>query len=209
MTDLATIRRAYRYVVAYERRILDVVSRVDDALLAAEFERKTPHRWYPLYTSFPSRDWPLEHWVWDRVPGYACRFEWLRGQPNRPGTRYVLADHVADTAFEDARRAGRGEPEPLASLESADASRSVLRWMLIELHAALPDELWRLSWRELLCKHFSVDQKSVFVNQSTEQPLRLTSDAVTVTAACVDLQALDDAKDFDDRFVQPLVKVLG
>ncbi len=101
MSDpIATIRQAYLYIAAYERRILDSVDVVDEAVREAGFERKRPHRWSPIYSGFPARAYAPELPVWNNLPNFAMRYQWLVGEPNTAGNRWILMDHVADTAAE-------------------------------------------------------------------------------------------------------------
>ncbi len=126
---LATVRRAYRYVVAYERRVLDAIARVDDVLRDRGFE---PEKYaYPIHTEAPTKRQVLTNWAWNAVPNYARRFKWLFGEENAAGSCWVLVDHVADTAFEKRRITRPGEPQPLGDdLVPVESSRSVLRWFV-------------------------------------------------------------------------------
>lgn len=98
---LETIRQAYRYIVAYERRVIDAIAAVDTELRSRQFERYG--RSVSLHTEWPSRSKALEKWAWDNVPNYARRFQWTSGKPNAAGNRWVVLDHIADTSFENRR----------------------------------------------------------------------------------------------------------
>lgn len=209
MNDLATIRRAYRYVVAYERRILDAFASIDEVVRDAGFVRNTPHRWHPVHRAFPSRDWPTERWAWDNVPLYAARFTWLAGEPNTAGTRYVLVDHVADTSFEEKRLEDRTEPDPLDGLLPAEAARSILRWGVVELARPVAPAFWRLGWGELLSKHLAVPVTQVFPTAPTAEPLRRERDGLRLTSWCLDLATVEEATTLDTGFLAPLREALS
>lgn len=209
MNELATIRRAYRYVVAYERRILDALTRVDEAVSGLGFVRRTPHRWWPLYTSFPSRDWPAKSWAWDHVPCYAARFQWTNGDDNAAGTRYLLVDHIADTAFEAKRLADKSEPEPLQGLPAAEDSRTILRWLVLELAAPVPPALWKLQWNDFFARNFGVTASSLLPATETATPARREANGVTLIAWCTDLATVDGPDAFGARCIEPLVGVLA
>ena len=204
MNELATIRRAYRYVVAYERRILDAMAAIDDTVQRAGFERSKPHRWAPIYQAFPSRDWAPDHWAWDHVPIYACRFEWLIGDKNTAGNRFVLVDHIADTAYERKRIKHRSEPEPLDGLDASEDSRSILRWMVAELGAPLPGQLWNLGWNDLLQKQLKAPLEEILLDRQPQGPVRRIVEPLTMTAWCVELSTLSDPDALSRLFVAPL-----
>jgi hypothetical protein len=205
MTDLSTIRRAYRYVVAYERRILDMMARIDVAVLEAGFERRVPHRWYPLYRAFPSRDWPADSWAWDNVPLYVSRFQWISGAPNQPGTRYVIVDHIADTAFEERPKAPRAvEPDPLTGLEPAESSRTLLRWSVVSVEQAIDEQVWRLPWADCLTKILGAPVAQLFPTRPTPSVVRFEAQTLKLLSCAIDLSDIENASDVDDRFIAPL-----
>lgn len=205
MTDLATIRRAYRYVVAYERRVLDAITNVDKTVREAGF---IPHRWWPLYRAFPSHNWAPDRWAWDHIPCYAFRVKWHIGASNTAGNKYVLVDHVADTAFEQKRLGDSVEPDPLDGLAPETESRSILRWFTIELNAPLPDNIWRLDWPILLAKQLNVSIADVFPNAETLSPLRRSAGPLETAALCVDLSKMLQPQDLDEQFITPLRAVI-
>lgn len=208
MTELATIRRAYRYVVAYERRILDAVDRVDETAQEAGFERNTPHRWRPLYRDFPSRAWAPDQWAWNNVPIFACRYEWLRGTPNTLGNRYLLLDHIADSAFESKHLSEPlRELDPLHDLGEAQASRSLLRWNVIEVTSVFAPARWNVDWPTLLSRELGIRAADVFPREPIET-IRRQSSALLVDTGCVDLESLDSPETFVQRVLDPVRRLL-
>lgn len=209
MTDpLATIRRAYRYIAAYERRVLDAVDAVDEELRELGFERKKPHRWSPLYNSFPSRTYAPEHWVWDNLPNYAMRYQWISGAPNAVGSRWTLLDHVADTAFELRRIAEPGEPNPLEDLAPVEESRSVLRWQTIEFEDSLPEKTYNLSWNKLLETQLGNSISDRRVTTPTASPVVTRTAPLKHAVHCVDIASLTDPDSLRKLFVAPLLGML-
>ncbi len=204
---LANIRRAYRYVVAYERRVLDAVDIVDEVLRGSGFDRANPHR-TPLYNSFPTKGYAPQHWTWDNVPNYACRYQWNTGEPNAAGNRWVLVDHIADTAFERRQLAVGGEPDPLSDLEPVEAARSILRWHAITFSDALPPPLYRRSWNNLLAEHYGVPATQLMFSEPLVEPHPRVVAPLALTTHCIDLGELKDGSALRTLFVEPLVTCL-
>lgn len=208
MNELATIRRAYRYVTAYERRVLDAFEHVDAVAKGAGYSRNMPYRWQPLGRNLPSRDWAPEHSSWDFIPLYAARFQWLRGEPNKPGSRFLCVDHIADTAFEEWQRQHAGAPEPLEGLGAPESSRSVLRWLVVAVDASLPAGLWNEQWHALLPKHTKQPVQQFFPNEESVETLAHESKALRTRARCVDLANVEGLASLRARFLQPLAEAL-
>jgi hypothetical protein len=204
---LANIRRAYRYVVAYERRVLDTIDVFDEALRARSFERASPHR-TPLHTSFPKKDYAPEHWTWDNVPNYACRYQWRSGEANTAGSCWVLLDHVADTSFEQRRLTVPGEPDPLDSLEPVEATRSILRALVVSFAAPLDPKVYAAWWGTLLTRHFRLSMAELLVSEPTAQPERIDAPPLTLVRHCVDLAELTDPESLRLRFLDPLLSAI-
>lgn len=206
---LETIRQAYRYIVAYERRVLDAIGSVDEALLGRGFEREKSE---PLYTSWPRRSKVLDpHWAWDEVPNYARRFPWRFGEPNTAGVRWVFVDHVADTAFEARQIWSKQEPDPLHDLEPVEGSNSVLRWTLASFTAPLPVDVYRRVWfdRVALSRHLGVEVTDLRVSRPAPAPIRHAAAPIALTIQCVDLAALTDRDAVRVRLLEPLLASLG
>lgn len=202
---LDTIRRAYRYVVAYERRVLDSISAVDQALLERGFDGERKRE--PLYTSFPSRRHSLEHWAWDNVPTYACRYSWCSGQPNTEGNRWVLVDHVADSAFEAEIVASGSSPDPLAGIDAP--SQSILRWAIVSFADALPSGLYNRTWRDLLTRHFGDGKADPCLTGLLGVPQRREKPPLSLVTHCIDIASLTDASALRERFLDPLLEELA
>ena len=139
--DFSTIRKAYRYVTAYQRRLLDGLAKVHESL----DPRFSFHGWDSIYHNRPCGrgSQPFDgKWAWDFVPLYDSVFEWRlwTDEPNRAGNVFVFVEHVADSVFEEAYLAKRGEKDPL---ELGEESDSVLRGYWVKLYSQIRDELWR------------------------------------------------------------------
>ncbi|HBQ12816.1 MAG: hypothetical protein RLP09_26385 [Sandaracinaceae bacterium] len=209
MTDpLTQIRRAYRYIAAYERRVLDAIDVLDEAVRELGFERNRPYRWMPLYSAFPSRSYAPESWVWDGLPNYAMRYQWREGEPNTPGSRWVLADHVADTSFESRRTTESGEPSPLDDLAPAESSRSVLRWHMIRFEGSIPDKVYNASWDKLMETQLGSPASERRLDTPTPEPRTTRVPPLVHTLHCVDIAALTQPESLRELFVDPLVELL-
>lgn len=215
MSKLSAVRDAYRYVVAYQRRVLDGISAVDEVLAAHGFERNTRgdrYKWVPLYTAFPSRDWAPDKWAWDHVPSFACRYVWNYGEANTAGSRHVLVDHIADTAFETlllSPRRTRDEPDPLADLAPSESSKSVLRGFILDLSGPLPDSVWNRYWRDLMTVQLGIPYTDVVALRPGAEPKRFEAAPLTVTTWWTDLEAVDGPESFEAQFVAPLRRLLA
>lgn len=208
MNELETIRRAYRYVVAYERRVIDSIALVDEALRGRAFERYGKSR--SLHTEWPSRSKVLDKWAWDNVPNYARRFEWRRGEENTAGSCFVIVDHVADTSFENRVLDGRGgEPDPLEDLEPAAASRSILRWIAVSFAGPLPTKLYNEKWGILLAQHFGTGTSPLRISEPVPEPHRREAAPLTLVTHCIDLAELTNADALRARFIEPLLTSIG
>jgi len=209
MSDLATIRRAYRYVVAYERRVLDTITQIDESVREGGFERVKPHGWSPLYRAFPSKSWSADSWAWDNVPNYICRYSWERGEQNTVGAIRVLVDHVADSAFEAKilSRVGLPELDPLTELGEPEKSRSLLRCLVVETVAPLPAATWKLYWHQIFAAEFSVPALNVL--QPPTAIAHRESAGLRLTVSTVDLESFEDGATITERLLAPLRDVVA
>ena len=205
---LETIRRAYRYVVAYERRILDAVDVVDEALRKYDFEQHTPYRWLPIYNSFPSRKFAPESWAWDNFPNYAMRYRWISGEPNALGSRWVLLDHIADTAYERRRHDHRDEPDPLVDLGDPAESTSVVRWHLVTFTEPLPKRTYDLSWNDLLATSLGRPASDFLPSVATRSSLKFDSEMISLRTHCIEVSELSDSEALNKQLLVPLLKAI-
>lgn len=118
---LVDVRRAYRLLAIYQRRLLDLGTNAA-VLLGFEFGSWAPQTNRPAATQSD----PSERWVWDLLPAHRAKFNYQPKVEPSPSEWMLTIDHDPDTGF---RSAGSKEPDP-ALFEPAMASRS-----LIKLHA--------------------------------------------------------------------------
>jgi hypothetical protein len=203
---LETIRRAYRYIVAYERRMLDTVRMVDEVVLAAGLERRVPYRWDTLYREFPSRTFAPDRWAWDGIPNYACRYQWLAGTANTAGNRWVLLDHVADTTFEADRLASDKELDPLMPRRS-DA-RSVIRWIHLVFAAPIDNKVYSTPWTQTLATHFKRPFQEIVRSEPTLEPVFIDTNPLKMWGHCVEIAELTGEAAIQERLLAPLKKSL-
>lgn len=115
---LTDVRRAYRLLWAFQRRMLDYNRCIRDRL---GFEHYNMY----YYGDRPNSD-PEKKWMWDWLPGALVGFESVRriadvsSYPNRDWTNHLKAGDAAllvmvesDSEFRTARATGKGEPNPL------------------------------------------------------------------------------------------------
>lgn len=204
---MPTIRRGYRYVVAYQRRLLDCVAALNEQIGAMGYEQDG---WKPLYYGSPStKKLAAAHWAWDFSPLYATRFFWtLKGRKaNESGASCFILDHVVDTAFETRSQKG-GQPDPLEDLTPVEASDSVLRARWFHIMSPLPAAIWELEWDSLVPKFFACPIDEVWPLLPTERPSSRTKDGIVAGGHVVALSTLADPGDFDRTFVAPILDEL-
>lgn len=153
---LVDVRRAWRLVYAYQRRMNDLVAGVDTVLAhhGLEFEL-----WQPLFNAPPTkRGTPYfrGRWAWDMLPGYATQVHWIDPQLKNGRRRRVVLQAVADSG----RRFEGGEPDPV-DFEPADAAETQLRLGLWTTTAAKP--AWEAAWAVISTREYWLGVQSVDV----------------------------------------------
>lgn len=205
---LSEVRTAYRYVVAYERRVLDALSAFDEEVRDIGY---TFLRWSPLHTTFPSRvRFAPNGWAWDNVPFCAARYRWaLAGtDENEAGSSWLFVEHVADTAFEEHSAPKRTEPDPLEHLVAAAESDSVLHawWMSIERPFA--KRLWTMSWEKLIAAHFGRTLRDMCPRKPLKRLTHEEKGGAIFGSYGVSLGELSGPEDFSEKFVKPVAGAL-
>lgn len=129
---LVDVRRAYRLLHAYHRRLQDLFQCVDDFLTAKGISFDS---WNSInVVRLPAKSKPFfRNWAWDLTPAYqiACRWHGVRGRL----TYQIEIEAFADTGYE---QSGDGEPDP-ARFTSAETSNSEIRFGLWSTTAKTPD----------------------------------------------------------------------
>ena len=135
---LVDVRRAYRLLHAYHRRLLDILATVDDALVVGGLGFDS---WEPLNVDLPRRGtnkFFVNRWAWDFTPIYRVVSEW-KSEPKSGTVRCVHIESIADTGYDDS---SDGEPNP-ACFSGAEESETQLR---IELWIApTPTPNWEVA----------------------------------------------------------------
>jgi hypothetical protein len=142
---LADVRRAYRLILAYQRRLCDLLQTVDEALVKTGLDFQ---RWQP---SDP--DWKLpkskkpffrpEDWVWAFMQDYRLYCEWQDASPKKGVIRHVGIDAIADSGF---NADCDGEPDP-GTFEPAEKCATELRIGLWAARTKDPD--WDAAWKKI------------------------------------------------------------
>lgn len=133
---LADVRRAYRLLWGYQKRILHIVAEIREQLgfipSRVEYQFDTPDQ----KIEDPRR------WMWDALPFSMIGFEAEQGEDHRQvGRRLVYIDVVSDTglAQEKSRSGGEWEPKP-DRFPSAEDCRSELRLYILQNSISREDE---------------------------------------------------------------------
>lgn len=190
---LTDVRRAYRLLHAYHRRVNDLFYAVHEFLekQGAEFAS-----WGPLNVwSLPQKTKPFfkpETWAWDLTPAYQVECVWHRF---RDGIHHKLHIHaIADTGYD---AAGEGEPDP-AKFERAEKSRSEIRVGLHRTRAKNPD--WSEAWKKLSANSTR--------KNSNVHCIKIESDEYTYRYFAVDIVDLSDEQAVKEKLLQPLLEWL-
>jgi hypothetical protein len=138
---LCDVRRSYRLLQVYQRRLCDLLQLVDGVLAAAGLEFD---RWYPINVARPPRArkpfWSGT-WAWDFTPIYQVRCSWEQATKGR--ARRVDIDCIADTAYVTN---SEGEPDP-STFKDADQSATELHVGLWTARAKRAD--WNNAWAQV------------------------------------------------------------
>lgn len=139
---LCDVRRAYRLLQVYHRRLCDLLQLVDGALTAAGLEFD---RWEPINVwRLPRGKKPFfrpETWSWDLTPAYQVRCVWEQAVKGR--ARRVVIEHIGDTGY---TTNSEGEPDP-GTFKDAGQSATELRVGLWTARAKRAD--WDQAWVEV------------------------------------------------------------
>lgn len=106
------VRRAFRLVHAYQRRLLDLLRLVGDRVRAA-YPDPNFGMWSPSGYSAPPRsdvDITRGKWAWDFLPLYRFQLDWRSSDRPKAGALLVGLRHEADTGYGST---GPGEPDSL------------------------------------------------------------------------------------------------
>jgi hypothetical protein len=212
MTDidhLATVRQAYRYVVAYERRVLDAITVVHEAVETLGFEFGG---WASRLTTFPKKTRFTGHdWAWDNHPLYNAQLRWALGGRlgNAAGNVWLFVEHVADTGFEAAYQTSRAELNPLADLQSVSECDSLLRARWLRFDAPVNERLWHKSWEQLLEAHFNKKITELWPVAPVAAPSMTAHDGVRTGGLVISIGSIGGPEAFRSGFVEPVVGVLG
>jgi hypothetical protein len=139
---LCDVRRAYRLLQAYHRRLCDLLQTTDETLAR---QGLTFSHWEPINVArLPKRKSPFFRpttWAWDFTPIYQVRCSWEKAEKGR--SRCVVIEAVADTGF----NAGEdGEPDP-SRFNDVEKCATELWIALYTARTDKPD--WGAAWNKI------------------------------------------------------------
>lgn len=143
-TAFADVRRAYRLLHAYHRRLNDLLQFVDGQLA-----RRSPSfafdRWTTRHADRPPKSvkpfFRPEYWAWDLVPAYRVQCEWTAARKGHTWRVGMVA--VADTGF---HFSADGEPDP----STFDAVAQCASELWVGLWTATTrDPDWDRGWKKV------------------------------------------------------------
>ena len=138
---LGDVRKAYRLLHEYHRRLNDLLQQVEETLSkkGLHFESWAPNNVAPL----PKKQFFAPYkWAWDLTPAYQVECAWSsdrgKGEVHRIG---LVA--VADTGYD---KAGDGEPDPAQFKNATECSTElwIAAWTTT---AKAPD--WKKAWEKV------------------------------------------------------------
>ena len=125
-TDLAAaltdVRKAYRFIHAYQQRVWDLLRTVDHTLALAGLQFQS---WAPTeFDSPPKRKtrFFVERWAWDFLPAYNFGCEWQAKGTSAAPTRHVFVIVAADSGYENLTQE---EPDP-SEFQEAELSATTI-----------------------------------------------------------------------------------
>jgi len=212
---MTNIRNAHRYVVAYQRRLLDGIQllnqRVDKTFIF--------YWWTPLFNAPPPQrgtDINGTKWAWDFIPLSFVRFQWKKGDATKGnGATYILIEHIIDTELAKLFAVG-GEPDPIESnLQQTNESSSLLAARVVRFDNPVSSDDWSKEWGEAIFELYNKDSDDV---KSREElwprfnepidPQQFERNGITLKYFAVSIANLPDRKCFETKFITPLLKTL-
>lgn len=151
------VRRAYRLLYVYHRRVRDLLQLIDARLAAEGLEFQ---HWRPLHFNPPARRstkfFQPGTWAWDMLPGYAMETLWVGQDSQRDLTRRVFVMVHADTEWP-----GRGAEPDSAGFGPVEASESIIEWVVWAGPGTSPD--WGSALESVkAAKRFGVEGRHPF-----------------------------------------------
>jgi uncharacterized protein YjiS (DUF1127 family) len=190
---LVDVRRAYRLLHAYHRRLCDLLQATDELLSERGLQFA---EWCPLNVAMLHKKKPFfrpEHWAWDLTPAYQVGCIW-QGVKNG-GAYQVRIEAVADTVYSTSRD---GEPDP-GRFKPAESSTSELWVGLWKAQAA--EHNWAEAWKQVERTGDPFDGK--------EHTANVDDVAHTYRYFMIDLTELVDERAVKERLLVPLGGWLG
>jgi len=127
---LADVRKAYRLLWCYQKRIFDIVT-----LIVEEFDDMTFYNWRTLHAGHPCRTGtnPLGgRWVWDMLPMVKVSYLFLPGgcdhNATLPGQWMLEVLVVSDDGFSDPNDGSEPDPANFEKAEQSNSTLSLIAW---------------------------------------------------------------------------------
>ena len=187
-TALVDVRRAYRLVQTYQRRLWDLLHGLDELLSRAGLPFV---RWMPMNVSTPPKPGTrffVGRWAWDFIPAYQIGCEWE--QRGKKLTRRVFVIATADTGYD---ATSDDEPDP-ANFKPAEECATMLRVGLWTAATSSPD------WDEAVRERGGENK----VREGQTYTLNVKGTAYTYQFFLVDVADLVDEPAVKAKFLQPV-----
>lgn len=198
-TVMADVRRAHRLVTAYNRRLLDAVGRLTDALRddfpQLQHVRSKSYRFSGLREK---HDPTKGKWAWDFQPLAFADLTWESATRPEAGTMFLSIRHTSDTGLPD--RTGGREPDPLR-FEDASESSTLLQPVLLLPHGSLD-----LTWDGL---YGELEEHSTYEGWGDGVPHTgdIRGVGVTYGGVSLDMATLAGPEDVEARLVEPMLAI--
>lgn len=169
---LSDVRRAYRLLHAYQRRVFDVVEE-----FVAAFDDRQYYWWRPVHYSKPGSSNPLERWAWNMLPMVKTSFLYLGAGTDhnltRPGEWMLELLLESDSGFELF-----GNAEPMSNdFDDVENCRTTLRAI-----AWCPTKATKLNWLHGFWDEVEWPDRDKEVIEHDDPPLRVIADTFDLVA---------------------------
>ena len=203
IADMSQVRIAYRLVVAYQRRLLDLFRFVQIGV-RDRYPTIRFHGWSPSKWGRPGTTDPTQKWAWDFVPLHHSEIGWVSSDSAAPGSFWFWLSHEADVGW---THDGRGEPDPLA-FEPAETCRTVLSASVLACPRGSSPDGTGMDWQKL---YTSADPSLTLAEWTDGAPheREIASGVVRAGGFVVDIETLTSRALIAERMTGRLLKLIS
>ena len=199
---LQEVRRAYRYVAAYQQRIVDLVRSVE-TVLNGEGMKRWPKAQF-CAGGHRASELPrhvAEGNAWAYLPLSSFELTWGTDRSDVSGSRWCVFEHAADYQLEQGGSRLAADPLP----GSPETGVSLVRLVVVRVGEPFGGA-WNLDWKPCLEEHFGRGSEAWPELEKPDVDVRRNGTIVVGTA--INLADLRTPADTELKVLQPLRKML-